>query len=75
MFSERKGGRRENNKGGKKGLLQVEVHGSADHPFAKCCSDGALRGAETSAAMSLLGKAVRPGHLRGACLRETAMGE
>lgn len=44
MFSEWKGeeGGEEKNKAGGGGLLQVEVHGSADHPFAKCCSDGAL---------------------------------
>lgn len=47
MFSECKGeagGGEKKQEAGKKGLLQVDVHGSADHPFAKCCSDGALRG-------------------------------
>jgi len=67
MFSECRGeeGGGEKNKGGTEGFLQVEVRGSADHPVAKHCSDGALRGAETGAAMSPLGKAVRAGHLRG----------
>lgn len=52
--------------------MQVDVHGSAEHPFAKCCSKGALQGAEASAATSLLGKAGRAGHLEGGCLREMA---
>lgn len=55
MFSESKGGEGGGEKTrGKKRLLQVEVHGSADHPFTQGCSEEALRGAEATAAMSLL---------------------
>lgn len=55
MFSESKGGREEEKKTrGKKRLLQVEVHGSADHPFTQGCSEGVLRGAEASAVVSPL---------------------
>lgn len=68
MFSESKGGEGGGRKKqeGRKGLFQVEVHGSADHPFTKHCSEEALQGAEDSVATSLLHKAGRAGHPRGA---------
>lgn len=71
MFSESKGGREEEKKTrGKKRLLQVEVHGSADHPFTQGCSEGVLRGAEASAVVSpLYTRFVRAGRFWGACFQ------
>lgn len=73
MFSESKGGEGGGRKKqeGRKGLFQVEVHGSADHPFTKHCSEEALRGAEDSTATSLLGEQ----DVSGGCWREAMTGE
>lgn len=69
------GGRRGKKKQeGRKGLFQVEVHGSADHPFPKHCSEKALQGLST---VQPRHSCIRQGEqedISGGCWREAVTG-